>query len=172
MSPLPVPFHCLACRKGADFVYTHIQPQAECIKAADGGWAVDFIGCAWLANTLAGKMGRWPDAVLASTAPVPGIAQRLLWAATLCFSLRAPLLCRQLAAAGACSAREQRHPMLSTWHCCFCPCSRMEHIDQDLSLVLEQLDQRRPKGVAGVPPVGDMSGKRAAGGRRLCLLCH
>ncbi|KAI7843963.1 hypothetical protein COHA_002501 [Chlorella ohadii] len=64
-----------ACsKKGADFVYTHIQPQAECIKAADGGWAVDFIG-------------------------------------------------------------------------------RMEHIDQDLSLVLELLDQRRPKGVAGVPPV-------------------
>lgn len=28
----------------------------------------------------------------------------------------------------------------------------MEHIDQDLSLVLEQLEQRRPKG-AGVPPV-------------------
>ena len=47
--------------------------------------------------------------------------------------------------------------MLSTWHCCFCPCSRMEHIDQDLSLVLEQLDQRRPKGVPGVPPVGHMS---------------
>ncbi|PRW56277.1 hypothetical protein C2E21_5166 [Chlorella sorokiniana] len=64
-----------ACsKKGADFVYTHIQPQAECIKADDGGWAVDFIG-------------------------------------------------------------------------------RMEHIDQDLSLVLEQLDQRRPKGVPPVKPL-------------------
>ncbi len=27
-----------------DFVWDHIQPQADCMRAADGGWAVDFIG--------------------------------------------------------------------------------------------------------------------------------
>ncbi|KAL4440666.1 hypothetical protein ABPG77_000375 [Micractinium sp. CCAP 211/92] len=34
----------LCSKKGVDFVWDHIQPQADCMRAADGGWAVDFIG--------------------------------------------------------------------------------------------------------------------------------
>ncbi|KAL4457551.1 hypothetical protein ABPG75_012416 [Micractinium tetrahymenae] len=33
----------LCAKKGADFVWDHIQPQADCMLAAGGGWAVDFI---------------------------------------------------------------------------------------------------------------------------------
>lgn len=39
--------HCLLallCRKGAEFVLTHIQPQHACMLTAEGGLAVDFIG--------------------------------------------------------------------------------------------------------------------------------
>ena len=42
-------WHPNRCRKGANCVYTHIQPQADCILAPGGGWAVDFVGWAPLA---------------------------------------------------------------------------------------------------------------------------
>lgn len=35
---------CPPCRKGVDFVWDHIQPQADCMRAEGGGWAVDFVG--------------------------------------------------------------------------------------------------------------------------------